>query len=134
MTWCSSAARHRIFQYLILQRLPTEIRIILAEDRDSTLATLAARADQLWTHSTQQPRDAAVNTAVDVAEDVAAKAAPFCGRGGGGAPPASMAAAANSNQNAPSKLARQSSGLCRFHWQFGDKACSCRLPCSWQAN
>jgi hypothetical protein len=45
----------RIFRYLFLQRLPTEIRIILAEDRDSTLAALAARADQLWAHSTRQP-------------------------------------------------------------------------------
>jgi hypothetical protein len=30
------------------------------------------------------------------------------------------AAAADGNPNAPAKLARQSSGLCRFHWQFGD--------------
>ncbi len=55
-------AQTRIFRYLFLQRLPTEISIILAEDRDSMLSTLAARADQLWAHSTRQPHDAAINT------------------------------------------------------------------------
>jgi hypothetical protein len=44
------------------------------------------------------------------------------------------AAPADGNPNAPAKLARQTSGLCRFHWQFGDKAYSCRSPCSWQGN
>ncbi len=46
-------AQTRIFRYLSLQQLPTEIRIILAEDRDSKLAALAARADQLWAHSSR---------------------------------------------------------------------------------
>jgi hypothetical protein len=160
MTWVQfcpdGEAQTRIFRYLFLQWLPTEIRIILAEDRDSTLAALAARADQLWAHSTRQPHDAAVNTVLDEEghETIAAvssshhspgggrgwgrgrQSRPFRGQGGGGAAPASMAAAApaDSNPNAPSKLARQSSGLCRFHWQFGDKAYSCRSPCSWQGN
>jgi hypothetical protein len=149
-------AQTRFFRYLFLQRLPTEIRIILAEDRDSTLAALATRADQLWAHSTRQPHDAAVNVVLDEEghKTVAAvssshhsrggrrgrgcggQSRPFRGRGSGGAPPASTAAAApaDSNPNAPSKLARQSSGLCRFHWQFGDKANSCRSPCFWQGN
>jgi hypothetical protein len=55
-------AQTRIFRYLFLQRLPTEIRIILAEDRDSTLA---ARANQLWAHSTRQPHNATVNAVLD---------------------------------------------------------------------
>jgi hypothetical protein len=142
----------RIFRYLFLQRLPTEIRIILAEDRDSMRAVLAVRADQLWAHSTRQPHQAAVNVVLDAEghKTVAAVSSahhsrgsgrgqghggqgrPFCSRGGGGTPPASTAA--DSNLNALSKLARQSSGLCRFHWQFGDKAYSCRPPCSWQGN
>jgi hypothetical protein len=58
-------AQTRIFRYLFLQRLPTEIRIILAEDRDSKLAALAARADHLGAHSTQQPHDAAVNAVLE---------------------------------------------------------------------
>jgi hypothetical protein len=61
MTWCKfcpyGEAQTKIFRYLFLQRLPTEIRIILAKDRDSTLAALAARAGQLWANSTRQPHD-----------------------------------------------------------------------------
>jgi hypothetical protein len=55
-------AQTRIFRYLFLQRLPTEIRIILTEDRDFMLA---ARADQLWAHSTRQPHDASINAVLD---------------------------------------------------------------------
>jgi hypothetical protein len=144
-------AQTRIFRYLFLQQLPTEIRIILAEDRDSKLAALAARVDQLWAHSTRQPHDTAVNAVLekDGHETIAAVSSshqsrgggrgpgrgsqnrPFRGRGSGGAPPV---APADSNPKAPSKLARQSSGLCKFHWQFGEKAYSCRSPCSWQGN
>jgi hypothetical protein len=144
-------AQTRIFRYLFLQRLPTEIRIILAKDRNFTLAGLAARANQLWPHSTRQPHDAVINAVLEEEghKTIAAvssshhsrgggrgrgrgsQSCPFHGRGGGGAPPT---VPADSNPNAPSKLARQSSGLCRFHWQFGDKAYSCRSPCSWQGN
>jgi hypothetical protein len=122
-------AQIRIFQYLFLQQLPTEIEIILAEDRDSTMATLAAHVDQLWAHSTRQPHDAAINAVLDeeghenpVFEAVSSshhshvggrgrgRGCPFRGQGGGGAPPASTAVA-DDNPNAPAKLARQSSGL-----------------------
>ncbi len=149
-------AQTRIFRYLLRQRLPTEIRIILAEDRDSTLAALAARADQLWAHSNRQPHDAAINAVLEeeghetkaavpalitpvvaaVDGDMAVVSRPFCGRAGRDVSPASTAAEApaDSNLNTPSKLSRQSSGLCRFHWQFGDKAYSCSSPCSWQGN
>jgi hypothetical protein len=60
-----SEAQTRIFRYLFLQRLPTEIRIILAEDRDSMLAALAARANQLWAHSTRQQHNTAINAVLD---------------------------------------------------------------------
>jgi hypothetical protein len=60
-----SQAQTRIFRYLFLQQLPTEISIILAEDRDSTLAALAALADQLWAQSTRQPHEAAIKAVMD---------------------------------------------------------------------
>jgi hypothetical protein len=34
----------------------------------------------------------------------------------------------------PAALARQSAGLCFFHWSFGDKADKCGGICSWQGN
>jgi hypothetical protein len=32
---------------------------------------------------------------------------------------------------APGTLARFSTGLCHFHWSFGDKSKKCETPCSW---
>jgi hypothetical protein len=40
----------KLFRMLFLQRMPRELRIILAEDAVSELQQLAARADVLWTH------------------------------------------------------------------------------------
>ncbi len=36
--------------------------------------------------------------------------------------------------NATKALARKASGLCFFHWTFGDKAARCEGPCTWQGN
>jgi hypothetical protein len=33
--------------------------------------------------------------------------------------------------SAPGTLARFSTGLCHFHWTYGDKANRCETPCSW---
>ena len=35
---------------------------------------------------------------------------------------------------APATLARDSVGLCFYHWSFGDQANNCTAPCSWQGN
>ena len=35
---------------------------------------------------------------------------------------------------APATLARDSAGLCYYHWSYGDKANNCSAPCSWQGN
>ncbi len=29
---------------------------------------------------------------------------------------------------------KKASGLCRFHWKFGEEAYICAKPCSWQGN
>ncbi len=29
---------------------------------------------------------------------------------------------------------RKASGLCRFHWKYGEEARICTKPCSWQGN
>ena len=35
---------------------------------------------------------------------------------------------------APSSVAREATGLCFYHWSFGERAHSCQTPCSWQGN
>jgi hypothetical protein len=32
------------------------------------------------------------------------------------------------------KAERLASGLCRYHWKFGEEARFCVKPCSWQGN
>ncbi len=32
------------------------------------------------------------------------------------------------------KAERLASGLCRFHWKYGEEALICTKPCSWQGN
>jgi hypothetical protein len=54
----------RIFCYGFLQRLPVDLRIILFEDKDSTLPMMVARADQLWAHSAKR-LNAAVNAVAE---------------------------------------------------------------------
>ena len=34
----------------------------------------------------------------------------------------------------PAAMARMGTGLCHFHWSFGDKASKCEAPCNWQGN
>lgn len=147
----------RIFRLLFLQRLPRELRIILAEDVLSTLPQLAARADHMWSHAAKQSHDpptiaVAAASAQNEEEDPTVAAVGYqqssrgggrprgsqnrgggnrgAARGGSSAAPAATAAV----KVTPSGLARQSSGLCRNHWMYGEKAFSCKAPCSWQGN
>ena len=46
-------------------------------------------------------------------------------------PPKGAAAAGST---APAALARESAGLCYYHWHFGDQAVKCEKPCAWQGN
>ena len=34
----------------------------------------------------------------------------------------------------PATLARDSAGLCYYHWSYGDRANNCSALCSWQGN
>ena len=34
----------------------------------------------------------------------------------------------------PATLARDSAGLCYYHWSYEDRANNCSAPCSWQGN
>jgi hypothetical protein len=47
--------------------------------------------------------------------------------GGGGQRAATPSAFANT----PGTLARFATGICHFHWTYGDKATKCESPCSW---
>jgi hypothetical protein len=68
----------KLFRMLFLQRMPRELRIIVAEDAVSELQQLAARADVLWTHhggAGGGPVMAAVFPAEETSDDASTVAA-----------------------------------------------------------
>jgi hypothetical protein len=133
--------KNPFFIFLFLQRLPRELRVLLGDKALEEPRDLADKADKLWAlHSHQH----GVVAAIEVEEEespVAAVRQPTQyqrgrggkrggrGRGRGGAAQGGQAAV-EPNQ-APAALARMSTGLCHFHWTYGEKAQKCEAPCNW---
>ncbi len=150
MEFCPTGMERTLpFYYYFTQRLPAALRTQLGEVEHGDPRALAARADRLWTmHSPGSSAVAAFESAAPAISAMRGSARGHGGRGRGGsqrgrgnqrpapvAPPAlsgaSTAAASAPADPTPSALARLSSGLCFFHWNFADKAQKCEAPCSW---
>ena len=126
MEFCPRGEEKSVFMsYFFLQRLPTEIRVLLAEDDHTDLRTLATRADKLMAHNT-----------VGSGMMAAVKPEQPHRRGGRGRgksgfkqdvhrPAASMT---------PGAVAQTAVGLCWYHWKFGEKAQKCDPTCTWEGN
>ena len=132
------------FTHLFLERLPAELRIMLGEDDHQDPRPLAEKADKLWAmHGGKFSTIAAVEESPLPQASVAAVAAGPPARGGhrnkrGGAArgrPQATAGATGAAQAVPATnpkaLSRLQSGLCFYHWSFGDKALRCEPPCNW---
>ena len=139
MEMCPAGQEGNVFFVgLFLQRLPREIRVLLSHDDHSNLRVLAAKADKMLAYGGRQAHD--VVAAVE--ENVVAAIRPKPqqkGRFNNPPPavpprPANFQSQATADPPAPSKLARQSTGLCYYHWSYGEKAKSCKPPCTWQGN
>jgi len=133
------------FVALFLQRLPKEIRVLLTHEDHSDLRRLAAHADRLVAYSGRQGGAICASATEEPLSDMVAA---IGGRRqhqkkGKQQQPPPVPPRPQSSQSSqqkqpkettPSSLARQSSGLCFYHWAYGDKAHSCKEPCSWQGN
>jgi hypothetical protein len=132
------------FIFLFLQRLPKELRVLLGDEALEEPRDIGELADKKWAlHSHQHSSTVA---AVEVSEEEGQVAAVKQqggrtrgkgggrgrGRGGavGGAGGQQAADPVTPNQ-APAALARMSTGLCHFHWTYGEKAQKCEAPCNW---
>jgi hypothetical protein len=136
--------RNRFFIFLFLQRLPKELRSHL-NDSEQDPVKLAAKADRKWAlHSHEQ--HGSVNAVAEEIEDTpiaAIQPARGKGRGGrgqrsrgrGGSGRGGRGGTASTfpvpTADSPLHLAKASSGLCEYHWHYGDKARNCDQPCSW---
>jgi hypothetical protein len=138
------------FHFMFLQRLPLHLRSMLGDVTHGDPRALAAKADRLLSLNPQSSTVAAVSEQNDPATASVAAVAPSRGRGrggrqnqgrgrGGGARGGAQGgtqAGGNSSKTSPSpaNLAQESSGLCYFHWTFGERANNCKGDCSWQGN
>jgi hypothetical protein len=116
------------FCYLFLQRLPREIRVLLA---DEDPANMRAVADKLMVMHSPQAHDMAAVAAVPHQEsDSESEDAVAAVKGSFKKFNKKKKAAHKKTDSQPSKQ----STLCFYHASFRDKARNCRDPCSWSEN
>ena len=131
----------KFFAALFLQRLPSHIRVLLTHENHADLRLLAAKADRLVAFG---GHSSTVAAAVETPQEDLIAAIPAKARQQRGGkqykkqpPPLPPRPQSNSKEKyptAPATLARDSAGLCYYHWSYGDKANNCSAPCSWQGN
>jgi hypothetical protein len=146
--------KNKFFLFLFLQRLPKELRVQLTEADLTEPRDLAAKADRHWAMLAHHTHGMVAAVEADLEEpNINAVQGAFRGRqrgrggrgrGRGGQTqqqPTQQQPAQQTQQDgqqggtphptAPGTLARFSTGLCHFHWTFGEKAKKCETPCSW---
>jgi len=139
----------KLFRYLFLQRLPRELRIMLSEDGASSIELLAERADTLWSHHggggnggrsvaavLQEEEPVTVAAVRQVDTRGRGRGRGRGGRGGRGGQRGGGAATSTQQPSQPSlsDIARAGTGLCHYHFSYGDRAQKCTPPCNWQEN
>lgn len=144
-----------LFAMLFLRRLPCQVRAQLTEDSHDDLHALAQKADRVAAFLARQAGSQQSVHAVHVEPGEELQELTVSAVGGKfrnkfrpnkqksqflnrqqQQPPVQQPAAGGQAQvfDAPSDMARLSTGLCHFHFTYGSRARSCRAPCSWQGN
>jgi hypothetical protein len=148
MEFCPRGEERSAFMaYHFLNRLPSELRVLLAEDDHQDLRALAARADKLVAHQQQRAVVATVaqpEPTVNAVRQQKSSRGHGGGRGrggrGGGQQYQHQQAGGQQQSGggqqvaAPNSVARSASGLCWYHWSYGEKANHCEKHCAWQGN
>jgi hypothetical protein len=125
-----------LFACIFLQRLPREIRVLLAKADHKDPKTLATQADELWALHDTSNGGGGVQESPD--SDFVAAISGDRRRGGGSACGKTRGGGRGRGGKAAPRLpaleARLAAGLCIKHWRYGEAAFSCEQPCSWQGN
>jgi hypothetical protein len=141
-----SEEKTTLFASFFLQRLPREIRVLLARVDHKDPKALAQQADELWAlHDGRSETVLTVQPGFCDGEMVAALRAGDRGCGGAARGGRSRGAGGYSRggrgggRPAPeepeaSREARLAAGLCIKHLCYGEAVSSCAQPCSWQGN
>lgn len=142
-----------LFAMLFLRRLPCQVRAQLTEDSHEDLHALAQKADRVAAFLARQAGNQQSVHAVHLepGEELQELTVSAVGsklrnqkfrpnkqkRFNQQQPPPSQQPAAGGQAqvfDAPSDMARLSTGLCHYHFTYGSRARSCRAPCTWQGN
>jgi hypothetical protein len=130
-----------LFSCIFLQRLPSEIRVLLAKANHKEPKTLERQADELWVLHNNNGGGGGVAAVQENPETDFVAAISGDRRRGGGASRRKTRGGGRGRggKTVPrlqeaSKKARLAAGLCIKHWRYGEAASSCEQPCSWQGN
>jgi hypothetical protein len=130
------------FLFLFLQRLPREIRVLLDEEDQLSPRDMAVKADHFLAKHSHQHGSVAAVAVEEENQVVPVQPLSFQGRGGRGqggraqggkharCGKAATAGAGVPHADAPASVSRSSTGLCYYHWTYGNKAYSCEAPFS----
>jgi hypothetical protein len=126
---------HHFFAYHFLQRLPREVRVLLAREDCKNMQAVAEKADGLMAlHLPQHHEVAAVAggspDAASIEDEEAVAAVAKGGKKPGKKNKLSKKAAREKQRKDFDAL---QSPLCYFHVRYGDKAHRCEEPCAWPA-
>jgi hypothetical protein len=134
--------KSELFACLFLQRIPREIRVLLASVDHKDPKALAEQADHYWGLH-EGPSPVAAVTAVEQLPEEQLVAAVRSGGGGrgarGGRGRRGNRGGGGGGNRTPiesdlSRDARLAAGLCLRHWRYGEHANSCEQPCNWPGN
>jgi hypothetical protein len=131
--------KSELFACLFMQRLPREIRVLLAKVDHKDPKQLAEQADHYWGLHDSPATVAAVSPAADIPEEnlvAAVRQNSGGGRGGRGSRGrrGGRGASRVPYESELSRDARLAAGLCLKHWRYGEHANGCEQPCAWPGN
>jgi hypothetical protein len=121
---------HHFFAYHFLQRMPREVRVLLARDCSKDIRALAEKADELMSLHLPQQHDVTAVAAVDTEQSTAAGDEDFAAavqKGGNKRQPKNKW----QKKNREKQQEEFKSPLCSYHVRYGDKAHRCVEPCVW---
>jgi hypothetical protein len=110
------------FCYLFLQRLPREIRVLLADKEPANMQAVAEKVDRYM--ALHKPQAHECTPLAEEAED--AVAAVSAGR--------RRHQKKKKGGKQPAEKKQDKGGLCFFHACFGERVYRCEEPCNWVEN
>ena len=129
----AASTDNSLLRELFLQRLPTNVRLVLASTSDTlSLKDLAMLADKIMEVHSTTPSVAAItssqlSTEVDKLRAEIASLKKLVKQG-------SATRRIRTRSPSPARPRTSDSSVCWYHQTFGTDACKCKAPCSWVGN